>query len=590
MDIDLIITAATVIILLVALLMDLARPHFLFIGALMLLLVTGVLEPGMALLGFSNEAVFTVAALFIVATGVQQTGALSFIDKVIFRKGDSIHKVASKMMSSTIGLSAFLNNTPIVAMLIPHVKGWADRKGISPSKLLIPLSYVTIVGGMCTLIGTSTNIIVSGMMTDIDMEPIGLFELALIGLPAAVLIFLWFICFGLKLMPDRQVIDNRKPTKSTKKSEIYQFDYRVPESSKLQGKTIEEAGLRALESVFLIHVQRGKHIIAIGPGFIIEVGDVLTFRGSHDEVHKVAVEKKLSPNIPGGPKAESLPLFEAVVSDSSPLVGKTLKELQFRETFKGVVLAIQRKQEQINGALGNTPIMAGDLLLIESKIDFDEHYANNNRYFYLVRPKGKNFQDYKGKSKIALLIIFLMLLSVGIGLLPMITASLLAAIAMLLVGCVHKTQLVHAIHPPILIVIATAIGIGEAVKVSGLADAIAQGVFGNMSATVHPVLFILLLYIITNLFTEFITNNAAAVLMFPLGIAIAHQVGIPIRAAAVTVAIAASASFMTPIGYQTNLMVMGAGGYKFSDYTKAGFPVALIVMAVAVSAISWIYL
>lgn len=575
--------------LLVALLKDIARPHLLFIAALMVLLVTGVLDPGLALSGFSNEAVFTVAALFVVATGVQQTGALSFIDLVIFRQKDGIQKVAGKMMGATMVLSSFLNNTPIVAMLIPHVQAWCDKKGISPSKLLIPLSYAAIVGGMCTLIGTSTNIIVSGMMVDAGMEPIGLFELSWVGIPAAILVFLWFVFFGLRMMPERKVMVNNQ-FKTSDFSENYQFDYKVPENSPLHERTIEEAGLRALESVFLIHAQRGKHIVAVGPGFIIENGDILTFRGSHTQVHKVAISKGLEPAIPGGgKKAEPLPLYEAVVSDSSPLVGKTLKELEFRERFKGVVLAIQRKVEQINGALGNTPLKAGDLLLIEAKTGFDAHYGDNNQYFYLVRRKGKGLHDYKGKSHIALIIIFLMLFSVGIGWLPMVTASLLAAIAMLVVGCVHKEQLIHAIHLPILVVIATAIGIGKAVETSGLAAGIADTLFGNVES-LHPVLFVLMLYVMTNLFTEFITNNAAAVLMFPLAIAIAEQVGIPVRAAAVAIAIAASASFMTPIGYQTNLMVMGAGGYKFSDYTRMGFPITLIVMGVALSVISWIYL
>lgn len=588
MNIDLIITATTVVLLLVALLKDVARPHFLFIAALMLLLVTGVLDPGVALSGFSNEAVFTVAALFVVAIGVQQTGALGFIDMIIFREKDDIRKVGAKMMGGTAALSAFLNNTPIVAMLIPHVQAWADKKGVSPSKLLIPLSYLAIVGGMCTLIGTSTNIIVSGMMVNAGMEPMGLFELSVIGVPVAILVFLWFMLAGLGLMPDR-----KKRSLTTEKnksvSEAYQFDYKVPQNSPLSGKTVEEAGLRALESVFLIHVQRKKHIVAVGPGFILESEDVLTFRGTHDEVHKVATAKNLSPAIPGGgEKANSLPLFEAVISDSSPFVGKTLKELKFRERFKGVVLAIQRKEEQIHGALGNTALKTGDLLLIESKTDFDERYARNNQYFYLVRRKGKGFPNYQGKSKLALGVILLMLLLVGIGVLPMVTAALLAAMAMLIFGCVQKEQLVHAIHPPILIVIATAIGIGKAVETSGLASAIADGIFGDIE-NVHPVVLILLIYLMTNLFTEFITNNAAAVLMFPLGIAIAEQVGIPVRAAALTVAVAASASFMTPIGYQTNLMVMGAGGYKFSDYTKIGFPVTIIVMAVTVTVISWMY-
>lgn len=588
MTLHIAITILILVGLLIALLKDVMRPHFLFTGALLLLLVSGVLQPDSAFSGFANQAVFTVAALFIVAAGVQQTGAFAFMDKVIFNEKHNTKTVVAKMMSITTVLSAFLNNTPIVAMLIPRVQAWADKKGVSPAKLLIPLSYATIVGGTATLIGTSTNIIVSGMMSQEGMGAIGLFELSFIGVPAALLTFLWFMTVGLKRLPgDRrqQTTNEASPT-----TESFQFDYKVPPGAAIVDKTIEEAGLRALEKAFLIHIRRKDHIIGVvAPDMMIQQGDVLTFSGTYEAVHTIATEKGMHPATPRmNDKTTALPLYEAVVSQSSPLVDKTLKEVLFREKFNAVVLAINRKEERIQGAIGNTPLQTGDLLLIEAKEGFDQRYGTNNHHFYLVRKKGKQLPGYNGKGKVALGIIAAMLLLVATGLLPMVTAALLAATAMVITNCLRKEQVLPAMQLPILVVIAAAIGIGKAVEISGLAQLLASSVFSE-SQRVHPIVLIALIYVMTNLFTELITNNAAAVLMFPIAIAVATQAGIPLHAAGITVAIAASASFLTPIGYQTNLMVMSAGGYKFSDYTKAGFPITLILMAVTVTMVWWRY-
>lgn len=583
------ITLAILLLLLIALVRDWFRPHFIFVGALMALLVLGVLPPNVAFSGFSNEAVFTVAALFVVATGVQNTGAFSFMETLIFKEKSALHTVAFKMMGLTAVLSAFLNNTPIVAMLIPQVQAWADKKGVAASKLLIPLSYATIVGGTATLIGTSTNIIVSGMMRQAGLEPIGLFELSYIGIPAAILTLLWFLCAGLRWLPsDRKVQSTETPQNE---NDAYQFDYRVPSQSSLSGKSIEQAGLRNLQQAFLVHIQRKEHLIGVvEPDFVIEAEDILTFSGTYEAVQAIATNKGLNPAIPGAnEKVKPLPLYEAVVSHSSPLVGKTLKETMFRYRFHGVVLAIKRKEEHIKGALGNTPIQAGDLLLIEAKEDFESRSGLLNRNFYLVRRKGQSLHAAGKKSTLALSIIGGMLLSVALGVFPMVTAALLAAILMIVTGCVQKDQLLNAIHPPILIVIAAAIGIGKAVEVSGAATWATEGILGTLTFS-HPVFYIALLYVLTNLFTEVITNNAAAVLMLPLAIVLANQVGIPVHAAGVTVAMAASASFLTPIGYQTNLMVMSVGGYKFTDYTKAGFPITLIMMVCTVMIVWWRYL
>lgn len=573
-----------------ALLRNLSRPDFIFLGGLVVLLVTGVLTPAQAFSGFANEAVFTVAALFVVASAVQKTRALSFLELLIFRDSLKPRTLLARMMLSTSAMSAFLNNTPIVAMLIPQVQQWAARNGVSSSRLLIPLSYGAIVGGVVTLIGTSTNLIVSGMLTDRGYEPLSLFELSWIGVPAVLLVVVYFYTIGYRFLPGTL---NRKEEQESENSHRngYQFDLKIPAGSDLAGKTVDEAGLRALDRLFLIHVLRQNRILGpIGPHFLLEANDILTFIGEIDAVDDLAVRKELERTTPHLDKSDrDLPLFEAVIAPTSTLIGKTLKESQFREQYHGVVIGIQRRDETIRGALGNIPVRSGDLLLIEAKKGFDDRFNQEKDHFYLVTRKGQRDLPASEKAPLALGVTLLMVLAATTGWVPIVTAALSAAFIMVLTGCIQKNQVLNAVHLPILLVIAAAIGFGQAIdstgiaRISGMAILDVSGMFGVVALIVS-------LYLITNLFTELITNNAAAVLMVPIALVAALEIGIDSHAAAVTVAVAASASFLTPIGYQTNLMVMGAGGYKFTDYLKAGFPVTLIMLVTTVLVVSWRYL
>lgn len=584
------LTLFTILALLVALVKEITRPDFLFLGALTFLLVTGVLNPAQAFTGFSNQAVFTVGALFVIASGIQKTRALGFLDSMVFLDNRSIREVLIRMMASASFMSSFLNNTPIVAMLIPQVQQWAERTGHSPSRLLIPLSYAAIVGGVVTLIGTSTNLIVSGMLADKGYEPLGLFELTWIGLPAAILVLLYFSLFGYKTLPDHKEI-TRSSTSSENGINGFQFDMLLPSGSALNGKTVDEAGLRALEKVFLIHVVRQGHVLGpIGPQFLIQEGDILTFIGSIQDIDDLATRKGLQRSVPVlDADQKNLPLFEAVVSPTSIIVGKTLKEIEFRERFHAVVVGIQRKSETLRGALGLVAIKPGDVLLIESKAGFDEIWNADKDNFYLVTQKGRRDLPISEKAPMALTIMLGMVALATFNLMPVVTAAMLAAILMVLTGCVNKGQIMGSVNIPILLVIASAIGIGQAIEVTGIAEIAGDWVVERTSLW-GPLAVIIGIYIITNILTEIVTNNAAAVLMFPIGLAAGLEMGITPHAIAVTVAVAASASFLTPIGYQTNLMVMSAGRYSFTDYLKAGFPVTIILLAITVFMVQRIWL
>ncbi len=301
MGFDASITAVTILVVLVALFKEITRPDVIFMGGLLFLMVTGVLSPGQAFGGFSNPAVFTVAALFVVAAGIQRTRALRFLDRVVFVDGFSPRNVLARMMASTAAMSSFLNNTPIVAMLIPQVQQWSERTGIHASKLLIPLSYAAIVGGIITLIGTSTNIIVSSMLDQRNIEPLHLFELTWIGLPAAILLIIWFAAVGYRMLPDRNPTSTSPgdAPHNNGNGSGYQMDLMIGAGSDLIGKTIEEAGLRGLINAFLIHAHRhGRTIGPVGPHFILEDGDLLTFIGDVKAIDDLSIRKGLLRSTP----------------------------------------------------------------------------------------------------------------------------------------------------------------------------------------------------------------------------------------------------------------------------------------------------
>lgn len=579
-------TAVVVILLIVFLVRDTIRPVLLFLSALAALLFAGVVSPAQAFSGFSNPAVFTVGALFIVAASVQHTGAIDGLARYLLPTDKGVTSVIFRLTSFTSFSSAFLNNTPIVAMLIPQIQRWSQLTGISSSRVLIPLSYAAIVGGIITLIGTSTNLIVSGMLSERGYEPFTFFELTWIGLPASVVVFLYMSLVMHRYLPEYNTRSSSEITGE------YQYDLEVPEHSELVGKTIDECGLRHLEIAYIVHVKRGKHLIGpIGPKFVIEGGDKLTFVGDHEHQDTLIREFDLVRAVPELDESDdrSLPIYEAVVASSSRLVGRSLKETNFREYYRGVVVAIQRNNQLIRESLGNLKIQTGDLLLIEAKEGFDQRWNTEKGEFYLVVEKGESIKPLSSKAPLAIIITLLMVLLAAFEIVPIVITSLIAAVVMVMAGCLPENKVPREINLPILAVIAAALGVGQAVEASGLAQTVSDGLL-FASSGMGIIAAIAVIYIVTNVLTEIVTNNAAAVLMVPTSIIMAYELGVDPHAFAVTVAVAASASFLSPFGYQTNLMVMGAGKYKFLDYTKAGFPITLFLfcLTVVVVYLKWI--
>jgi di/tricarboxylate transporter len=582
------LTLAVIVTMLTTLIRGIGRAEIIMFASLAPLVVTGILTPEQAFAGLSNSALLAVGALFIVAAGVQNTGALSFFDRWLFPNSKNLKWVTLRMMSTTAALSAFLNNTPIVAMLIPRVRAWCGRQKVAPSKLLIPLSYATIVGGMTTLIGTSTNLLVAGLMESSGYEGLGMFDLFWVGGPAAVAAILYFSFIGSKQLPDR------RDQGGSEEEELlhFLFEMEIRENTPLVGKTIEEAGLRSLGDAFLAHVIRNKEVIPSSPEMILRAGDVLAFRGNPTVLERLMEQHGLRPKVEsvdtGGHM--TLPLFEAVVAPTSRLVGKSLVEVNFREEYQGVVLGIYREDGTVDNSIGRVPLRAGDLLLIEARRGFDKRWNQNRDEFYLVAPRrAEKIKPQKGKAPLALIILLGVIVVNALEIASIVTAAFIGALAMIATRCLRGRDARAAVDIPVLLVIAAALGLGKAIELTGLATAIA-GLITEYASGLGPIGILVAVFTATSLLTEVITNNAAAALMVSIGLELAGSLGVPPEAFAIAVAVSASCSFLTPIGYQTNLMVMSAGGYKFGDFLRVGLVMSIIVQVMAITMIAIIWL
>jgi di/tricarboxylate transporter len=557
-----------------------------FLGGLAVLFVTGILDESSALGGFGNSGMITVGVLYVVVMGLQQTGALEWISQQVLGLPKSQSAAMMRLMLPVVGLSAFLNNTPVVAMFIPVVSDWCRKLRISPSKLMIPLSYGAIFGGVCTLIGTSTNLVVNGLLVDAQQPGLKMFDITAVGLPCAIAGTLYLF------IAHRWVLPNRQPVISYGDDvRQYTVEMVVPPGSPLIAKTIEQAGLRHLPGLYLAEIERRSRLLpAVGPQEILQAEDQLIFVGVVDSILDLHRLRGLQPATDQvfkleTPRTERC-LIEAVVAHTGPIVGQTIREGQFRTRYNAVVLAVARNGERLSGKLGNIRLQPGDTLLLEAAPNFFEQ-QRISQDFYLISdiPDSEPLRHEQAPVAIAILIVMVILAAVGW--LSMLKAAVIAAVAMLVTRCCSPGRALRSIEWSVLLVIAAALGIGKALESTGAAGAIASTLIG--AAGDNPWVALTVLYGVTTLLTEVITNNAAAALMFPIGLALADRLGVSLLPFAIAVMMAASASFSTPIGYQTNLMVYGPGGYKFTDFMRVGIPLNLLFWLVTVTITPWVF-
>lgn len=562
------------------------RAEWILLGALSCLLVFGLIEPSDALVGLSNEGMVAVGLLFVVSAGLKDTGGVARMIEKILGSPKTIRAALIRIMTPAALLSTVLNNTPVVAVLLPVVGDWAKRRQVAPSKLLLPLSYAAILGGTCTLIGTSTNLVVNGLLVAEGLPSLGLFEIGKIGLPCTLLGLLYLWLFADRLLPDR-----RSAIEQVEGTREYSVEMIVEEGSSLVGRSIEEAGLRHLPNVYLMEIERdGELLVAVSGRERLRALDRLVFVGVVDSVVELQKIRGLTPATDSvfelDTPREERTLVEAVVSSACPLIGTTIREGQFRTVYQAAIIAVARDGERIHRKIGDISLRPGDTLLLETHPSFLTRHRHS-RDFFLVSGVDTWTAPRHHRAGIAVAILLLMMASVATGLLPLVTAALLAAGAMLMTRCTSLMAARRAVDWQVLMIITAALGLGRALQVTGAADAIAQGLLAVAGES--PVQALAAVYLLTMIFTETMSNAAAAVIMYPVAHGAALALGADPIPFAIAIMIAASASFLTPIGYQTNLMVYGPGGYRFSDYLRLGIVPSLAMWALTTALVPWFW-
>lgn len=555
------------------------------LAALAVLLISGVLAPAEALVGFGNPGVITIAVLYVVAGGLKETGAVQWLARHLLGQPRSMQGAQLRMLVPTSLISAFMNNTAVVAMFIPAIQDWAQRLGISASKLLLPLSYATILGGTCTLIGTSTNLVVDGMLQAKLGVSLGLFELAWVGLPLLFAGGFFLVLIGHRLLPDHGSL-----SEELEKVREYGVEMQVVAGGQLVGKTVAEAGLRALQHGYLAEIERASLITSVAPDRTLQADDRLFFVGAPECASELRRIQGLQPASGNVGKLElknhQRCLVEVVLGPDFTALEQSVRDSKFRTRFNAVVLSISRDGKRVNGKLGDVIFKVGDTLLLEASEQFVEQYRYRRDFLLVSALNDSTPPDFHKAPRALAILVGLILLS-ATGALSILEASFLAAGAMLLTGCLTATRARRSVDYPILIVIAASFALGNAMSVTGTAQWLAGSILGL--GALSPWFALAMVYLLTALFTEVITNNAAAVLMFPIAVAMAEQLGVSVMPFAIAVMFAASASFVTPLGYQTNLMVFGPGRYCFADYLKIGLPMTGIAAVVSIGLIPFVW-
>lgn len=558
-------------------------PEAALFGGLVALLGFGVIDLDAGLSGFSNPGIMTIGLLFIVIAGLQNSGVSAYLTRIVFPSNTRSTGALWRLMSVSATLSAFLNNTAVVAMLIPVVQEWTGRRQEAISKYLLPLSYATILGGAATLVGTSTNLVVSGLLREARPEQwsggMHMFEMTSMGLISGAAGLLVLGLFSRRFLPVR--FPFQAAVSETREHSIVM---RVADNSPFVGKTIQGAGLRHLKHCYLAEISRSSEVFpAVASNTTIAGGDLLVFVGSPE----AAVELR---GIPGIVPAEnsvfeleldnrSRQLVEAVVSTRFPYLYQTVRESGFRTRYGAAILSVSREGQRVSGKIGDIRLLPGDTLLLESGASFEAQYKNHRDFFLVSGLFNRGLPDHR-KAPVAIGIVLSVIVLAATGLLPIFLAAALGAAAMIISGCIGFSRAVESIDFRLLVAIASSFALGEAIQVSGLGQHIAEG-FTAFSLDGRWSL--LALFALTVLVTEFTTNNAAAVILFPIALSVAAALSHSYLPYVMTVLFGASTSFLSPLGYTTNLMVYGPGGYTTLDYFKAGLPLTLSSCAACVA-------
>lgn len=555
--------------------------HVVMMSVLTVLSLFGVLSADEALAGFGNAGVMTVASMFVVAAGIHNSGGMDILASKLLGQPKSPRNAISRVFFPVVVLSAFLNNTPVVATMIPAIHAWCRKINMAPSKLMIPLSYSAILGGTLTMIGTSTNLVVNAQYQVLTDEPaFSLFAITAVSLPVTIAGFIFIWLFFPKLLPDRS---DKKAFGNLKE---FTLEVSVAANGPLVGKTVAQAGLRNLGRVYLVEIERQDTIVtAVSSEEKLHGGDRLVFAGDTQAISDLlringiiaSPENGHSDTLASG-RAERC-LVEAVVSPHCAAVGQKIRDARFRDRYGAVVLAVARNGERLQGSLGTTKLAAGDTLLLEARPAFVSR-QRHNKDFLLVNDLDTE-QPRHERAYIAWAILLVIVTAAGLGITSMLNAALLGAGLMIFTGCCSVNQAEKSLELSVLVTIAASFALGAALQKTGVASLLAENIV--MLSDGVPWMLLILTYITVSILTEIISNNAAALLMLPIVLEITEKAELNSEPFVFAVMLAASASFATPLGYQTNLMVYGPGGYHFRDFLKVGVPMNIFIGTVTVT-------
>ena len=550
--------------------------------AMAMLLITGVLSTQEVLTVFSNEAPITVAAMFVLSAALERTGVVEQAGSLFSRHASGSPLKA--MLAITIGaasVSAFMNNTPVVVILTPVVIALASSMGISPSRFLIPLSYAAVMGGMCTLIGTSTNIVASGAAVQQGLAPFSLFEISVIGVPLTLVGVVYLCVFAYRLLPDRETFS---AISAGQRQRQFLAEVLVPLGSPLIGKTVEESGIAKKLNARLIDVIRDRIslvpemdrvVLAAGDRVVLRTnaGDVIGLRDKSDIAFGVTGQHAIEPIA-----AQNTTIMEGIVGPHSRFVGYRLADLNLRRQYSVYILAVHRQGENLGGNFDQVRLAFGDTILLEGPSDGLRRLFEQGALVSLNEPAEQPLRRDRRWLALAALVAVIVLATIEV--LPISALSLIASVVVIVGGCLDADEAYTSIRWPLLMLIFGSLALGKAMESSGAAALVVDGVMYLIHG-LSPIVVLSIIYLLTMTLTEFLSNNATAILLTPIAIGLANGLGVDPRPFVVAVMVAASCAFATPIGYQTNTFVYNAGGYKFSDFVRVGLPLNVLMWLVA---------
>lgn len=557
------------------------------------LILLRLVTPEEGIAGFSNNATITVMAMFILSAGISRTGAIQIVRDLLIKWGGRNTTQQMLVMGGLVGtISAFINNTAVVAVFLPIVEDWCKKQKISPSQMLIPLSYVTILGGMITVIGTSTNVLASGISEKLGYGQFGLFDFTVVGLLTFLTGLIYLAFFAPKLLPNPKISDLDNVGDDYQLQD-YVSEVIISPSSSLIGQTLRESGIQRkfdLDVLEIIH--NGNHFPQPLTDKTLSAGDILIIRSKREDLLKIRDEKgleivadikfnnKLEKELTEGQEK----LAEILILSNSRLIGSNLKDLRFRQRYNATVLAIRRGEELIRERLGKVSLKFGDLLLVQGPKDSFIGLQTTRELLVLEQRDVETLKS--SKAWISVAIISGVVLLAAFDILPILVSSLIGVILMVLTGCLKPGELYGSVRWDVIFLLAGLIPLGTAMDNSGATEWLAKGLV-SLGGSLSGFWILFFFYVITSLLTEILSNNAAVVLMIPIAVKVAENLHLNPYAFMFAITFAASNSFMTPIGYQTNTMVYGAGGYKFTDFVKVGAPMNILLAIVAPILITW---